>query len=83
MAGQNMIGKLNNDNQLVKTNLREVYEELLTLVFPDQNDSERTFEEIMDQLAESLDHYRRLHEENPHIAKEVTLLRQENQGFKS
>ena len=39
VAGQGMIGKLNKDNQLVKTNLREIYEELLTIVYPDQNDS--------------------------------------------
>ena len=43
VAGQGMIGKLNKDNQLVKTNLREIYEELLTIVYPDQNDSEKTF----------------------------------------
>jgi uncharacterized protein (DUF3084 family) len=36
---QNTISKLNKDNQLVKTNLRDVYEELLSLVFPDHDDS--------------------------------------------
>jgi len=43
MAGQSTIAKLNKDNQLVKTNLREIYEELLNIVYPDQNDTEKTF----------------------------------------
>ena len=50
-VGQSTIAKLSKDNQLVKTNLRQIYEELLNIVYPDQNDTEKTFEEIMDQLA--------------------------------
>lgn len=36
---QNMINKLTKDNELVRSNLRQIYEELLSIAFPDQNDS--------------------------------------------
>lgn len=80
---QSMISKLSKDNQLVKTNLREVYEELLNLVYPDQNDSEKTFEQIMDQLAETLHQHSTAIKQHQDMAKEVTLLKQETQSYKS
>jgi hypothetical protein len=40
---QREVGKLSNDNTLLKENLRDIYESLLSIAFPDQNDSEKTF----------------------------------------
>ena len=59
------------------------YEELLNLVYPDQNDSEKTFEQIIDQLAETLHQERVLAKKHEELAKEVTLLKQESHSYKS
>lgn len=38
-ALQRELAKLSNDNALLKENLRDIYESLLSITFPDQNDS--------------------------------------------
>ena len=52
-------------------------------MYPDQNDSEKTFEQIIEHLVETLEAHRSLLKDSQDIIKELTLIKQENQSYKS
>lgn len=80
---QKEITKLNNDNTLLKENLRDIYESLLSIAFPDQNDSEKTFEQILDHLTDVVESHRSIHKNHQALVKENNNLKQEIQVSKN
>jgi uncharacterized phage infection (PIP) family protein YhgE len=76
---QKELSKINNDNTLLKENLRDIYESLLSIAFPDQNDSEKTFEQILDHLTDIVESHQNMMKNHQTIAKENQSLKQENQ----
>jgi hypothetical protein len=76
---QREVTKLTNDNNLLKENLRDIYESLLSIAFPDQNDSEKTFEQILDHLTDTIQANQSMLKNHQALMKENMMLKQETQ----
>jgi chromosome segregation ATPase len=75
--------KLANDNSLLKENLRDIYESLLSIAFPDQNDSEKTFEQILDHLTDTLQNHNALQAHLHTANRDAHALKQEVLSLKT
>ena len=63
--------------------MRDIYESLLSIAFPDQNDSEKTFEQILDHLTDVVESHINIQKNHHALVKENNSLKQENQIAKN